>query len=135
MRRGKPNITRQYTLTSMKRDRTRDKINPEDMPSTKSIWCRDHNGPDTSFGMVYLMYKGVIQLMQPITSPWPSLAITNDTTLGISAKILKSMAQQLRIIKHSLLEYLAIILEQMSAPMAAVKHVDPVSRPWVSARG
>lgn len=113
----------------------KDKIKPKVLPNTNITWCKLHIGPDISFGINYFMYRGVMQLMQPITNPWASLERTNVYIEGINISMVIQMLIELRIIKHYLLEYLEIRYVLSTVPMVAVKAIDPVSMPWVRAKG
>lgn len=74
--RGKPKISRQEERGSSHMARTRVSTNPKVVPVTKQTWCRDHSGPETYFGIISRMYRGVMQLMQPMISPCVSLTTT-----------------------------------------------------------
>ena len=73
--------------------------------------------------------------MLPITNPCPILAKARVKNVGICENILSIIVATLVIIRHYLLEYLEIKYDENIAPMAPVKHVEPVNSPWVSPLG
>lgn len=70
-----------------------------------------------------------------MTKPCNNLVIKSATALAIRDNKQRNMTQQLRIIKDCLLEYREMRVRLIIVPSAAVKHIEPVSRPWVRALG
>ena len=75
------------------------------------------------------MYRGVMQLIVPITSPCRSLTTVSTQILGIMMSKLKIIERKLIKPKHFLLENRSTRASENMDPSAPVKLIHPVNKP------